>query len=95
MIPSDDELISLSLFSDDTTNAIGSKKNRKRYTGMFKAEIVLEYLKGERGLEELAQKYQVHPNQIKNWKALLFKRAHEVLGDKRSQKSNIHKGDNR
>lgn len=45
----------------------------------------MEYLKGKRSLDEIAAEYQVHPNQIKNWKSILFKRAHEVLGDKRQR----------
>jgi transposase len=59
-------------------------KKRKRYTGMFKAKVVAEYIKGSKSLDEIADEHQVHPNQIKNWKTLLFKRAHEVLDDRRS-----------
>jgi transposase-like protein len=59
-------------------------KKRKRYTGSFKAHVVTEYIKGEKTLDEIADEHQVHPNQIKNWKSLLFKRAHEVLDDRRS-----------
>jgi len=60
-------------------------KRRKRYTGDFKAQVVTEYIKGEKTLDEIAVEHSVHPNQIKNWKSLLFKRAHEVLDDRRSQ----------
>jgi transposase len=59
-------------------------KARKRYTGEFKAGLVAEYIKGEKTLAELAVTHQVHPNQIKNWKSILFKRANEVLDDRRS-----------
>jgi transposase len=57
---------------------------RKRYTGSFKANLVVEYIKGEKSLAELAEIHQVHPNQIKNWKSILLKRAKEVLDDRRS-----------
>jgi transposase len=63
-------------------------KKRKRYTGNFKAQVVAEYIKGEKSLDEIADEHQVHPNQIKNWKSLLFKRAHEVLEDRRSPMDN-------
>ncbi|MBN1904949.1 MAG: transposase [Deltaproteobacteria bacterium] len=56
---------------------------RKTYSGAFKAKVVIEFLGGKIRLEELAQKYQVHPNQIKNWKTLLFKRAHLIFVDRR------------
>ena len=43
----------------------------------------MEYLKGKKTLEEIARQYQVHRNQIKNWKVTLLKRAHEVFDDRR------------
>jgi putative transposase len=58
-------------------------KRRRHYTGEFKARVVAEYIKGGKTLGEIADEHQVHPNQIKNWKSILLKRAHEVLGDKR------------
>jgi transposase len=68
-----------------------SMKARKRYTGEFKARVVAEYIKGEKTLAELATAYQVHPNQIKNWKSILLKRANEILDDRRSRdESNMH-----
>ncbi len=45
--------------------------------------VVTEYMRGGKTLEELADEYQVHPNQIKNWKSLLIKRAPEILEDRR------------
>ena len=59
-------------------------KNRKRYSGDFKARAVADYIKGEKTLDEIANEHHVHPNQIKNWKSILLKRAHEVLDDRRS-----------
>jgi hypothetical protein len=58
--------------------------NRRRiYEGAFKARVVTEYLAGKSSLAELAEKYDLHPNQIKNWKSLLLKRARYVLEDGR------------
>ncbi len=59
-------------------------KNRKRYSGDFKARVVADYIRGEKTLDEIADEHHVHPNQIKNWKSILLKRAHEVLDDRRS-----------
>ena len=59
-------------------------KIRKRYSGDFKARVVADYIKGEKTLDEIANEHHVHPNQIKNWKSILLKRAHEVLDDRRS-----------
>lgn len=62
-------------------------EKRKKYSGTFKAKVVTEFIQGKIGLEELAEKYQVHPNQIKNWKSLLFKRAHLIFSDRRQNRN--------
>lgn len=59
-----------------------SQNTRRTYSGAFKADVVLEYIH-KRNLEELAQKYNIHPNLIKNWKSALLKQAGNVLADKR------------
>ncbi|GKT10765.1 transposase [Desulforhabdus sp. TSK] len=41
---------------------------RKQYSSAFKARVVLEAIKGQRTISELASEYGVHPNQITNWK---------------------------
>ena len=61
-------------------------KGRRTYTGSFKFKVVMESLKGEKTLVELAQEYKVHPNQIKNWKSVFLKRGSEVLEDRRRKK---------
>lgn len=58
-------------------------KKRRSYSGAFKAKVLGEFLNGRRTLKELADLYQIHPNQIKNWKSLLMKRAEFILEDKR------------
>lgn len=65
------------------------KVKRKTYDGSFKARIVSEWINGKRSLSELAEFYDVHPNQIKNWKAILLKRASHVLEDKRRSKADL------
>lgn len=42
---------------------------RKRYSATEKAQIVLEALKEEKTLAQIAAEHQVHPNQISKWKA--------------------------
>ncbi|WP_407647206.1 transposase, partial [Clostridium aromativorans] len=41
---------------------------RKNYSSEFKARLVLEVLRGERTLSEIASENQVHPNMLTRWK---------------------------
>ena len=43
-------------------------KTRRRFSADFKAKVALEAIRGERTIAELAMKYQLHPNQITQWK---------------------------
>ena len=41
---------------------------RRRFTAAFKAWLALEALGGDKTVQELAAKHQVHPNQVSTWK---------------------------
>ena len=43
---------------------------RKHYTAAFKAKVVQELLKEEKTLVQIASEYEVHPTQLKNWRAI-------------------------
>jgi len=43
---------------------------RKQYTAAYKARIVQELLKEEKTLAQIASEYEVHPTQLKNWRAI-------------------------
>ena len=45
---------------------------RKQYTAAFKAKVVQELLKEEKTLAQIASEYEVHPTQLKNWRALVL-----------------------
>ena len=45
-----------------------TKRKRRNHTSAFKAKVAVAALKGERTLAELAEQYDVHPNQIQDWK---------------------------
>lgn len=60
---------------------------RKKYSSEFKSKVALEALKGQRTLSELASEYEVHPNQISQWKQQLKNALPDVF-DKTSAKSN-------
>lgn len=41
---------------------------RRKFTSKFKTKVVLEALRERSSLTELAQKFDLHPNQISKWK---------------------------
>ena len=48
-----------------------ARRARRNHTPTFKAKVALAAVKGEKTLTELAQQFDVHPNQIKQWDQLL------------------------
>ena len=55
------------------------KRPRRNHGAAFKAKVALEAIKGEETIIELAERFQVHPNQITEWKKQLMERAEEVF----------------
>ena len=58
-----------------------TRKTGRNHTPAFKAQVALAALKSDKTLAELAQQYDIHPNQITDWKRQLTERAVQVFGD--------------
>jgi len=59
-----------------------SKRLRRNQSPAFKAKVALAAVQGEKTLAELAQRYDVHPNLINQWRARLLESAADVFGAK-------------
>ncbi len=57
-----------------------SRRPRRTHSPAFKAKVALAAVRGDKTLAELAQLFDVHPNQITDWKQQLVHRAIDVFG---------------
>jgi transposase len=57
-----------------------SRRARRTHTPAFKAKVALAAIKGEMTLAQLAEHFDVHPNQITQWKVQLQESAANVFG---------------
>ena len=57
-----------------------TRRKRRNHSSAFKAKVALAAVKGEHTLAELAEQFDVHPNQIQNWKRRLVEGAEDVFG---------------
>jgi transposase-like protein len=72
-----------------------AKRPRRNHSALFKAKVALEAIKGEQTVVELAERFQVHPNLITEWKKQLLDRAAEVFdkgkcSDKQTDVRELH-----
>jgi transposase len=62
------------------------KSTRRKHSPSFKAKVALEALNGEKTIAELASQYEIHPNQILQWKKILAEQATGLFENKHPRK---------
>ncbi len=55
------------------------KRARRNHSPAFKAKVALEAIRGQLTVAELAQRHDIHPNLITQWKTQLLERATEAF----------------
>lgn len=59
-----------------------TRRPRRNHSPAFKAKVALAALKGNKTMSELATQFDLHPNQIKQWKDQLLNGVSDVFDDK-------------
>ena len=65
------------------------RRKRRNHSTAFKAKVAVAALKGDRPQAELAEDFDIHPNQIMEWRKQLLENADQVFGrtDKKNEES--------
>ena len=58
-----------------------ARRPRRNHSPAFKAKVAVAAIKGEKTMIELSQEFDVHPNQIKQWRDQLLEGATGVFGE--------------
>lgn len=61
------------------------RRPRRNHSPDFKAKVALAAIQGDKTVAELAEHFDVHPNQITQWKTQLFERASDAFGGGQSK----------
>jgi transposase-like protein len=55
------------------------KRKRRNHSAVFKAKVALAAVRGDKTLSELAERFDLHPNQIQEWRRKLLDNATELF----------------
>ena len=69
------------------------KKSRRKFSAAFKAQVVIEALKERETLSELANRFEVSPNQISIWKREFLNHASNVFSTEKKKEDTEQKVD--
>ena len=61
---------------------------RRNFSGKFKAAVALEALRGDKTVQEIAAKHQLHPTQVSTWKRQAIDGMSGVFSDKTKKAEN-------
>lgn len=69
-----------------------TRRKRRNHSPGFKAKVAMAAIRGDKTLAELAQQYDVHPNQIQDWKKRLAAEAESLFENGSGQAASDSEG---
>lgn len=66
------------------------KRTRRTISSSFKASVALEAIKEIKTVSEIALQYQIHPNQVSQWKKEFLANAEKVFDSGNEEKEQIN-----
>ena len=61
------------------------RKERRRFSAAFKTKVALEAIKEKETVQQLASKFEVHPNQITQWKREFLEEVEQIFSKKKDE----------
>lgn len=62
------------------------RRKRRNHSPAYKAKVAVAAIKGDKTLVELSEQFDVHPNQIQDWRKRLLDDAETVFGKGQQQR---------
>jgi putative transposase len=62
-------------------------RQRRSFGAELKAKIAAEAIKGQKTVQEIASHFEVHPNQVSQWKKQALERLPELFSDRRAREA--------
>jgi transposase len=62
-------------------------KNRKHHTAAFKSKVAMEAIQERETINQIASRYEIHPNLVTQWKRQLLESLPDCFARKRKKES--------